>query len=382
MPNSLATPAERGLARVVRQLALVFSVTVTFALPLTYFYLDYSRLNEHVQTLARVKSGALDALASDNPELWKFSQIRMEEVLQRGPFLIVAERVTVRDAAGNPVLTKGELPDAPFLTLSSPIHDFGRVVGHVEVAHSYRVVVFRALGAALLGLLLGGIVHTVSVRPLRALRRVSAELAAEQAALRAREERYCALFERASDGILIVSPGGSIIAANASFARMHGYSAEEMLKMNLNDLGTQESARLTSERLERTRSGKSLFFEVEHYHKDGHVFPLEASVSLVVSGGETLIQTFYRDITERTRQRKLVAEHNALLLRQKAALEATLGRIKRLEGLISICMYCKKVRAENNDWQQLEKYVIEHSDANFSHGLCPECLAEQMKELS
>ena len=58
-----------------------------------------------------------------------------------------------------------------------------------------------------------------------------------------------------------------------------------------------------------------------------------------------------------------------------------LARIRRLEGLLSICMCCKKIRAENHDWHQLEKYISEHSDASFSHGLCPECLAEQMKKL-
>ena len=62
------------------------------------------------------------------------------------------------------------------------------------------------------------------------------------------------------------------------------------------------------------------------------------------------------------------------------SIEEALGRVKRLEGLLSICMSCKKIRSENNDWHQLEKYISEHSDAVFSHGLCPECLAREMKK--
>ena len=94
-----------------------------------------------------------------------------------------------------------------------------------------------------------------------------------------------------------------------------------------------------------------------------------------------LMRLRVRNQIELKRHRNLIREQNALLTRQKAELEATLGRIKRLEGMLSICMQCKKIRAENNDWQQLEKYIGEHSNAVFSHGLCPECLDKEMKKL-
>ena len=63
------------------------------------------------------------------------------------------------------------------------------------------------------------------------------------------------------------------------------------------------------------------------------------------------------------------------------ALDTDLGRIRDLEGLLSICMTCKKIRTERNTWDQLEKYISEHSDAVFSHGICPECVERTMKEL-
>ena len=72
---------------------------------------------------------------------------------------------------------------------------------------------------------------------------------------------------------------------------------------------------------------------------------------------------------------------NALLVSQKAALVETLGRVKRLEGLLSICMNCKKIRTESNSWDQLEKYISKHSDVLFSHGICPDCLAKELKKL-
>ena len=94
-----------------------------------------------------------------------------------------------------------------------------------------------------------------------------------------------------------------------------------------------------------------------------------------------LVKLRIRNQLELKRQRNLVEKQNELLTRQKADLEETLARIKRLEGLLSICMQCKKIRTQSNDWLQLEKYITEHSDALFSHGLCPDCLDKAMKKL-
>lgn len=60
-------------------------------------------------------------------------------------------------------------------------------------------------------------------------------------------------------------------------------------------------------------------------------------------------------------------------------LRQTLERVKQLEGIIPICMYCKKIRDDLDGWNQLEQYISAHSEAKFSHGVCPHCLDEQMK---
>ena len=117
--------------------------------------------------------------------------------------------------------------------------------------------------------------------------------------LKRSEERFRLMFDRAGDGIMIMSLSGKLVAVNQSFARMHGYTPEEMSSLNLKDLDAPESARLAPERMQRTLAGEALTFEVEHYHKDGHVFPLEVSSSLIDSEGEPVIQAFHRDITER-----------------------------------------------------------------------------------
>lgn len=64
--------------------------------------------------------------------------------------------------------------------------------------------------------------------------------------------------------------------------------------------------------------------------------------------------------------------------RAEEAREEALVRISKLEGIIPICMHCKKIRDDQNSWNQLEQYIMAHSEAVFSHGICPQCYEEQM----
>jgi phosphoserine phosphatase RsbU/P len=61
------------------------------------------------------------------------------------------------------------------------------------------------------------------------------------------------------------------------------------------------------------------------------------------------------------------------MARRLAELEQALANVKQLRGLLPMCSYCKKIRVDDKYWQQLEGYLSEHSDAEFSHGICPEC---------
>jgi len=66
-------------------------------------------------------------------------------------------------------------------------------------------------------------------------------------------------------------------------------------------------------------------------------------------------------------------ELQAALADRVRELEEALARVKQLQGLLPICSYCKKVRDDQNYWQQVETYIEGHSDAQFTHGICPEC---------
>ena len=69
------------------------------------------------------------------------------------------------------------------------------------------------------------------------------------------------------------------------------------------------------------------------------------------------------------------------LTEQIEELRKTIANVKQLNGLLPICCYCKRIRTDEDYWQQLEGYISEHSDAQFSHGICPGCFDNARKEL-
>jgi response regulator RpfG family c-di-GMP phosphodiesterase len=68
-----------------------------------------------------------------------------------------------------------------------------------------------------------------------------------------------------------------------------------------------------------------------------------------------------------------VAALQQRLAERVAELQDALSHVKQLSGLLPICSYCKRIRSDNDYWEQLESYIAEHTDAQFSHGICPHC---------
>ena len=69
-----------------------------------------------------------------------------------------------------------------------------------------------------------------------------------------------------------------------------------------------------------------------------------------------------------------VATLQERLAERVVELQAALSQVRQLHGLLPICSYCKRIRSDQNSWQQIEGYVSEHADVEFSHGICPPCL--------
>ncbi|HMC87980.1 MAG TPA: response regulator transcription factor [Gemmataceae bacterium] len=74
-----------------------------------------------------------------------------------------------------------------------------------------------------------------------------------------------------------------------------------------------------------------------------------------------------------------IVELQRKLEQQVQELASALSRVKQLHGLLPICAYCKKIRDDHNYWQQVEAYISSHTEAQFSHGVCPDCFERIVK---
>ena len=218
-----------------------------------------------------------------------------------------------------------------------------------------------------------------------------------QAGLEESRNRYVDLYDFAPVGYLTLNSTGMIEELNLTASVLLGKERKNLLKRSfaITIIAEDQSRWITLLQALNEPDGKGRM-EVTMPHGNGTTFPaLLECAAQKVGAGETELRIVVTDITERkTAEAQLASANtalafqnhelagmNALLVSQKAALVETLGRVKRLEGLLSICMNCKKIRTESNSWDQLEKYISKHSDVLFSHGICPDCLAKELKKL-
>jgi two-component system sensor histidine kinase AtoS len=117
------------------------------------------------------------------------------------------------------------------------------------------------------------------------------------------QKRYRMLFESAGDAIFMLEAEGEnvgrIVSANRAAAVMHGYSVEELVGMQIQDLETPESTTGSPERIHRILSGEWIDAEISHRKKDGSVFPAEVSAGMLEFEDQKYILAFDKDITER-----------------------------------------------------------------------------------
>jgi len=71
-----------------------------------------------------------------------------------------------------------------------------------------------------------------------------------------------------------------------------------------------------------------------------------------------------------------MSDLDKMVLERTKDLEEALSKVKSLSGLLPICANCKKIRDDKGYWNQVEDYISNHSEANFSHGICPVCVKE------
>ncbi len=109
--------------------------------------------------------------------------------------------------------------------------------------------------------------------------------------------------------------------------------------------------------------------EISIVRKDGTEVPVEITAGPTTYRGEFALVIYARDITG---PKKAEQEREKLI----QELQKTLQEVKTLSGLLPICAWCKKFRDDEGYWKSVEEYLGEHTGAEFTHGICPECSAK------
>ncbi len=143
-------------------------------------------------------------------------------------------------------------------------------------------------------------------------------------ALKESENHYRTLFEQANEGLMLMTLDGRLTDVNRAFAKMHGYTIDELKTIDISDLDVlgERAIEVRSDFVRRMQAGEVVRFEVEHRHKGGHSFPAFVTTSIIDIEGDLYYLAFHQDLTERKVAREKLVKQNYYL--EKAQ---ELGRI-------------------------------------------------------
>ena len=108
----------------------------------------------------------------------------------------------------------------------------------------------------------------------------------------------------------------------------------------------------------------------------------EVAAGLEAGADDYVIKPFDPDeLRARLKVGQRVVQLERTLARKVGDLEQALAYVRKLKELIPICMYCKSVRDDKDYWHQIEEYIHSETGTDFTHGICPKCLAQMEKEI-
>jgi PAS domain S-box-containing protein len=192
-------------------------------------------------------------------------------------------------------------------------------------------------------------------------------------ALRESEETTKALLNAPSDTSMLIDTKGTILAINKTGAQRLGKGVNGLVGLSINQYLPEGLARKRLEEGEKVlRSGRPVHFEDE---REGRYFENSIYPTFGKEGNVSRLAVFARDITYRKQKEE---ERENLICKLQDALDD----VKTLSGMLPICASCNKIRDDKGYWNQIESYIRDHSEAVFSHSICPECAKILYPELT
>ncbi|MCP4159034.1 MAG: response regulator [Deltaproteobacteria bacterium] len=186
------------------------------------------------------------------------------------------------------------------------------------------------------------------------------------------DKRYETLVHIIPQGIQISDLDGKITFSNPAHHQIHGYPEGSLIGKYIWDLIAKKDDQIKTKEYynflinnlpkperyftaDKTKNGNTIHTQIDW----DYIFDSKGKPTGIISA-----------ITDITEQKQAEKGREKIL----KALQGALENVKTLSGLLPICAHCKKIRDDKGYWNKIEAYVEKHSNASFSHGMCPECL--------
>ncbi len=197
-----------------------------------------------------------------------------------------------------------------------------------------------------------------------------------ESALQASERQYRLIVDTAMEGVLSLDATDRITFVNQQMCSLLGYAAEEMLGRPYESFIAPDQVDDFRVQAERRAQGCDSRYERCLVTKSGERHWVLVSARAVRNEQGQVVGSFgmFTDIHQR---KQIELERERLI----TELQSALDQIRTLRGIVPICANCKKIRNDAGYWEQVEEYVTHHTEAQFSHGLCPACISTLYPEL-
>jgi PAS domain S-box-containing protein len=185
------------------------------------------------------------------------------------------------------------------------------------------------------------------------------------------QESVDRFFDVSIDMLCVLDFSGYFKRLNPAWERTLGFTQEELKSKPFIEFVHPDDRQRTLDQNGQVRGGgHALGFENRYLCKDGSFRWLLWNAA--PDFDQRLIYSVARDITER---RQAQEERERLL----AELQSALAEVKTLQEILPICSYCKKIRNDDNYWETVEAYLSAHTNAKFSHSICPHCYRHEIE---
>ena len=206
--------------------------------------------------------------------------------------------------------------------------------------------------------------------------------------IRETEKKFRLLFDNPKDVIWLMDLATRrFLYVSREIKNLLGYEPEEIIGKTAQDICTRECVEkarpIFEAEVAKFKEGlqRTLHLTNEFVTKDKSILKAEVDWRIFRDGKGLKAIGILRSPEHETELRSLAGELEAQLHQVIEERDRLRWEVKILEGLLPICASCKRIRDDDGKWQKLEKYLIEHSEADFTHTICPDCKDELYPEL-